>query len=185
MFWKAIEFLIRTIHFKRFRQADKIAAAAAIAGEDGGARALEALDELSPKLHPSLRSLHALTRGRLLAAAGRVEEAERAFIESALADPSNAKAHLDLAVIAGRRFRFDDARARLEAMSRACTRATEVLTPQRVPIAPQDSTNLSSALSLIRFLCSVHLEYNAPLSRRQPAACPRTRTRHAPRSRPG
>jgi tetratricopeptide (TPR) repeat protein len=117
VFWKILEFLIRLIHFKRFRQADKIGAAAELAGRGRFHDALLELEALNPKLHPSLRSIHALTRGRILDASGKTDEAEQAFAEAALADPSNAKAHLDLAVIAGRRFHFEDARARLSSLA--------------------------------------------------------------------
>ena len=116
MFWKIAEFLIRLIHYKRFRQAEKIGVAAELAGAGRLSEALADLDMLRSKLHPSLRSIHALTRGRILDASGDTDAAESAFVEAALADPSNAKAHLDLAVIAGRRFRFDDARERLMAL---------------------------------------------------------------------
>jgi tetratricopeptide (TPR) repeat protein len=118
VFWKILEFLIRLIHFKRFRQADKMGAAAELAGQGRFDDALLELESLKPKLHPSLRSIHALTRGRILDASGKTEEAEQAFAEAAIADPSNAKAHLDLAVIAGRRFNFDEARARLSSLAR-------------------------------------------------------------------
>jgi tetratricopeptide (TPR) repeat protein len=93
-------------------------AAAELAGQGRFDDALLELESLKPKLHPSLRSIHALTRGRILDASGKTEEAEQAFAEAAIADPSNAKAHLDLAVIAGRRFNFDEARARLSSLAR-------------------------------------------------------------------
>ena len=114
MFWKFIEFLVRLVYFKRFRQADRIGKAVELAGKGESEAALGEMERLEAKLHPSLRSIWGLTKGRILLAEGRLDEAERAFIFSAKADPSNAKAHLDLAVLAGRRFRFDDARERLE-----------------------------------------------------------------------
>ena len=126
MFWKIVEFLIRLIHFKRFRQAEKIGEAAELVGEGRFDEALAQLAGLAPKLHPSLQSIHALTRGRILDASGNTDEAEKAFIEAAVADPSNAKAHLDLAVIAGRRFNFDGARERLSSLARDGDEETRV-----------------------------------------------------------
>jgi tetratricopeptide (TPR) repeat protein len=114
LFWKFFEFLVRLVYFKRFRQAGRIQKAVEIAGRCEADNALAHLDKIEPKLHPSIESIYWLTRGRILLAAGRLEQAEKAFVCSAKADPSNAKAHLDLAVVAGRRFRFDDARSRLE-----------------------------------------------------------------------
>lgn len=114
MFWKFIEFLVRLVNYKSFRQADRIGVAAKLAGEGKLEEALLSLDELGPKIHPPIKSVYLLIRGRILSALGRLDEAEKAFIESARADPSNAKAHLELSVMAGRRFRFEDARARLD-----------------------------------------------------------------------
>lgn len=114
MFWKVFEFLIRLVYLKRFRQAERIQKAAELAGGGKTREALELLDKIETKLHPSIGSIYWLARGRIFLAAGSLDEAEAALIRSAKADPSNAKAHLDLAVVAGRKFRFDDARARLD-----------------------------------------------------------------------
>ena len=116
---------MRLVYFKRFRQADRIGKAVKLAGEGDTEAALEELDSFEAKLHPSIKSIWGLSRGRILLATGRLDEAEKAFIFSAKADPSNAKAHLDLAVLAGRRFRFDDARQRLEKLKSDADEATQ------------------------------------------------------------
>ncbi len=132
MFWKFVEFLIRLIYFKRFRQADKITRAAELAGQGNLEDALAGLTTLEPELHDSLKSIHALTVGRILGALGRLDEAESALLQAVHADSSSAKARLDLAVIAGRRFRFDDARVILEKLAsdpddETCGEAKEIL----------------------------------------------------------
>ncbi len=114
MFWKIFEFVVRLVYFRRFRQADRIAVAAEIAGRGEIDEALAALDKIEPDLHQSIKPVYGLTRSRILCAEGRLAEAEKVLIFAAQADPSNVEVHLDLAVVAGRRFRFDDARERLE-----------------------------------------------------------------------
>ncbi len=81
-------------------------------GDEVGA--LADLDRIEKKIHPAVRSMHALTRGRILDGLGRIEEAEREIVRAAKLDPSNMRAHLDLAVMSGRRFHFKNARLRLE-----------------------------------------------------------------------
>ncbi|MCP4676493.1 MAG: tetratricopeptide repeat protein [Deltaproteobacteria bacterium] len=114
MFWKIFEFVVRLVYFRRFRQADRIAIAAEIAGRGETDEALAELDKLETNLHQSIKPVYGLTRGRILSAEGRLAEAEKVLIFAAQADPSNVEVHLDLAVVAGRRFRFEDARERLE-----------------------------------------------------------------------
>ena len=117
MFWKVFESTVRLVHRKRFKHAERISEAATLAGEGKLEEALQMLEELEPNLHKSMQSLYYLTLGRILDAAGRTREAESAVIMAAKADPSNAKAHLDLAVMSGRRFRLKDAQARLEKLA--------------------------------------------------------------------
>lgn len=84
-----------------------------MASEGDFSGALGRLNELEKRLHPSVRSLHALTRGRVLDMLGRLEEAEAEVIRAAKLDPANMRAHLDLAAMSGRRFHFKNARLRL------------------------------------------------------------------------
>ncbi|MCP4604108.1 MAG: hypothetical protein GY847_26895 [Proteobacteria bacterium] len=125
MFWKLFELLIRLVYFKRFRQADKIGNAAELARNGKLNEALLALDNVEPGLNSFLKPVYGLTRGRILSAQGRLGEAEKALIIAAKADPSNFKVHLDLALIAGRRFRFDDARDRLKELATQADDATK------------------------------------------------------------
>jgi len=125
VFWKFIEFLVRLVFYKRFRQADKITQAAELAGQGDFDGALLRLKALEPILHASLKSIHALTTGRILGALGRLDEAETALLQAVEADASSAKAQLDLAVIAGRKFRFDDARLILERLAKDADEETQ------------------------------------------------------------
>lgn len=81
--------------------------------------ALQRLDKIEKRLHKSLGSVHSLTRGRVLSCLGRVEEAEEAVIKAAKLDPSNERAHLDLAVMSANRGRTEDAKARLRKLAEA------------------------------------------------------------------
>jgi hypothetical protein len=116
VFWKILEFFIRLVHRKRFKQTEAIGRAAERAGQGDIEEAIAQMDDLAEILHPSLTSTYALTRGRMLNATGRQGEAEQSFIVAAKADPSNAQAHLEMAVMAGRRFKFEEARERLDCL---------------------------------------------------------------------
>jgi tetratricopeptide (TPR) repeat protein len=114
VFWKIVNVLVRIIFFRRFRQADKVGEAARLLGQGRSGEALARLDAIAPKLHGSLVPIHALTRGMALDCEGRLDEAEDAFCVASNADPQNPRPDLELAVLLGRRFRFDEARALLE-----------------------------------------------------------------------
>ncbi len=118
MYWKLVEFIVRLVYFKRFRQADKIARAAELATAGKPDDALAALDSIASNLHPAVAGIFGLTRGRILCSEGRLGEAVEALVRAAKLDPSNAKVHLDLAVVTGRLGRLDDARARLELLAK-------------------------------------------------------------------
>jgi tetratricopeptide (TPR) repeat protein len=126
VFWKVVEFLVRIIYFRRFRAAKKIGEAGSLLSEGRPGEALELLEQTGKRLHQSLLPLYALIRGRILDALGRVEEAEEAFKLVVLTDPESAKGDLELAVLTGRQFRFDECRTwldRLEAKHDPETRA--------------------------------------------------------------
>jgi tetratricopeptide (TPR) repeat protein len=114
VFWKVVEFLVRIIYFRRFRAAKRIGEAGNLLVEGRPAAALEHLEQAGARLHQSLLPLYALVRGRILDALGRLDEAEEAFKLVVLTDPESAKADLELAVLAGRRFRFDECRTWLD-----------------------------------------------------------------------
>jgi tetratricopeptide (TPR) repeat protein len=120
VFWKVAELLVRTIYFRRFRAAKRIGKAGALLNEGQPEQALELIEKTGKHLHQSLLPLYALVRGRILDGLGRVDEAEEAFKLVVLADPESAKADLELALLTGRGFRFDECRTwldRLEAKS--------------------------------------------------------------------
>ena len=109
-----MEFLARIVYARRISQANRIGAAAKMANDGHPEEALERLDKIEKRLHKSLGSVHSLTRGRVLSTLGRIEEAEEAVIKAAKLDPSNERAHLDLAVMSANRGRTEDAKARLK-----------------------------------------------------------------------
>jgi len=113
VFWKILELAARIIYARRIRHATWVGDAAKLAGEGDFDGALDKLADMEKKLHPRVRSLHALTRGRILDQIGRTKEAEHEILRAAKLDPSNMRAHLDLAMMCGRRFLFDNARSRL------------------------------------------------------------------------
>ncbi|MDJ0761830.1 MAG: hypothetical protein QNJ97_02480 [Myxococcota bacterium] len=119
MFWKIVEGLVRLVYFKRFRQADRIAQAVKLASDGAADKALALLNQMEPTLHPSLTSIHALSRSRILASLERLDEAEEILKATVTADPGNDAAQLDLALLEGRRFRFQDARDRLKKLASA------------------------------------------------------------------
>ncbi len=115
MFWKVIEFIVKLIFFRRFRQADKIGDAGRLLCDGDPKGALAELDRLEAQLHPSLISIHAYTRGMAFNVQDRLDEARAAFIRSREANPDGTtKADLELAVIAGRRFEFEECRQWLD-----------------------------------------------------------------------
>ena len=113
MFWRVLEFIARIVSAPRIRQVEKIGAAARLATQGAPEEALARLDEIERGLHKSVRSYHALTKGRILDSLERHREAESAIIEACKLDPGNLHAHLDLAVMSARRGKVEDARARL------------------------------------------------------------------------
>jgi Flp pilus assembly protein TadD len=114
VFWKILELLTRLVYARRIRHINRVGEAARLAGQGDFQGALERLDKMEKKLHPEVRSFHALTRGRILEQLGRTEEAEREIIRAAKLDPSNMRAHLDLALLSARRRHFKNARARIK-----------------------------------------------------------------------
>jgi tetratricopeptide (TPR) repeat protein len=122
VFWRFVEFLVRIVYFRRFRAADKIGQAGKLLSAGRPQEALALLEQTGNRIHQSLLPLYAMVRGRILDALGQLDEAEEAFKLVVLTDPESGKADLELAVLAGRRFRFDECRTwldRLEAKSDA------------------------------------------------------------------
>jgi tetratricopeptide (TPR) repeat protein len=118
VFEKFLELVARIIYGRRIRQIDQIGEAAKLAGQGEPEAALMRLAALEGKrLHPKARSYLSLTKGRILDTLGRVEEAEAHVIAACKLDPGNMRAHLDLAVMSGRKFQFKNARARLEKLT--------------------------------------------------------------------
>ena len=116
MFWKSIELISRIVSARRIRHVNRVGEAATLAQTDPEA-ALQKLAEMERKIHPAVRSMHALTWGRVLDGLGRTAEAEAKVIHAAKLDPSNMYAHLELAKMAGRKFQFKNARERLVRLS--------------------------------------------------------------------
>lgn len=114
MFWKIAEFFVRIIYFRRFRAAKRIGKAAELLNEGRPGEALDLLERVGKNIHQSLLPIYAFTRGKILDGLGRTTEAEEAFLLVALADPSNGKADLELAILAGRRCDFDECRQWIE-----------------------------------------------------------------------
>lgn len=117
MYGKFTEAVVRFLYRKRFKQADTIANAATLAGQGKREEALSILKSLAREIHPSLRGIFGLTRGQILASQGLLKEAEQCLIAAAKAEPSNAKIHLELAIMSGRCFRFESARERLQKLA--------------------------------------------------------------------
>jgi tetratricopeptide (TPR) repeat protein len=114
VFWRIVEFLVRIVYFRRFRAAKKIGLAGNLLTEGRPAEALELLEQTGSRLHQSLLPLYALVRGRILDTLGRHDEAEEAFKLVVLTNPESAKGDLELALLTGRRFRFDECRTWLD-----------------------------------------------------------------------
>jgi tetratricopeptide (TPR) repeat protein len=114
VFWRIVEFLVRLIYFRRFRAAKQIGRAGDLLNEGRPEEALALLEQTGNRLHQTLLPLYALVRGRILDALGRLDEAEEAFRLAVLTNPESAKADLELAVLTGRRFRFDESRTWLD-----------------------------------------------------------------------
>jgi len=110
VFWKIVELVVRVIYFRRFAQAKKIGAVVALLGEGRAEEALARLDRIGQSVHQSILPLFVFTRGKVLLALRRTEEAEAAFRTGVLIDPRNARSDLELAVLEGSRFRFDECR---------------------------------------------------------------------------
>ena len=111
MFWKILEFLSRIIYARRIRHVNRVGKAAALASADPE-EALRRLHRMEKGIHPAVRSMHALTCGRILDGLERYEEAESRVISAAKLDPSNMHAHLELAQMSGRKFQFKNAKER-------------------------------------------------------------------------
>ena len=116
MFWKIIEILSRIIYARRIHHVNRVGKAATLASNDPEG-ALSMLDEMEQRIHPAVRSMHALTYGRILDGLARFEEAEAKVISAAKLDPSNMHAHLELARMSARKFQFRNARERAKRLA--------------------------------------------------------------------
>ena len=134
MFWRIVEALVRLIYFRRFRAAKKIGEAGKLLGDGRPEEALELLERTGRNLHQTLLPFYALIRGRILEALGRVDEAEESFKVVVLADPESAKADLELAVLTGRQFRFDECRTWLDRVDAKPDQDNEDTKEQAAPI---------------------------------------------------
>jgi tetratricopeptide (TPR) repeat protein len=114
VFWKVVEILVRIVYFRRFRAARRIGEAGALLADGRPEDALALLERVGERLHQSLLSFWSFTRGRVLDRLGRPEEAEAAFSLVVLAEPDKGRADLELAVLCGRRRRFDECRQWLD-----------------------------------------------------------------------
>lgn len=116
MFWKFLEFLTRIIYARRIHHVNRVGKAATLASSDPDG-ALKMLDDMEHKIHPAVRSMHALTYGRILDGLERFEEAEAKIITAAKIDPSNMHAHLELVRMSARKFQFKNAKERAERLA--------------------------------------------------------------------
>lgn len=120
MFWKFLEFLSRIlsriIYARRIHHVGRVGKAATLASSDPDG-ALKMLDEMEHRIHPAVRSMHALTYGRILDGLERIGEAEAKIISAAKIDPSNMHAHLELARMSARKFQFKNAKERAERLA--------------------------------------------------------------------
>ncbi|HUT79537.1 MAG TPA: hypothetical protein VM285_17705 [Polyangia bacterium] len=114
MFWKIVEILVRLVYFRRFRAARRIGEAGALLADGRPEEALDLLERIGARLHQSLLSFWSFTRGRVLDRLDRLEEAEAAFRLAVLAEPDSGRADLELAVLCGRRRRFEECRQWLD-----------------------------------------------------------------------
>ncbi len=114
MVWKIFEFVIRLFYFRRFRAAKKIGEAGQLLTDGNPQKALALLEKTGASLHQSLLPIYAFTRGKILDALRREDEAQEAFRLVVLADPENARADLELAILCGKGFRFDECRQWLD-----------------------------------------------------------------------
>jgi len=116
VFWKIFELLIRVLYFRRLAAAKRIGEAGRLLNDGRAEEALALLERAGARLHQTLLPVYAFTRGKILDALGRTAEAEEAFRLVVLADPANARADLELAIIAGRRRDFQQCREWLDRM---------------------------------------------------------------------
>lgn len=114
MFWKLIEIIVKIIFFARFSKAKKIGNAAALLAAGKPDEALVYLEKHGNRLHQSLLPLYIFTRGKIFDALKNFEEAENCFKTCVLTNPKDARADLELAILTGRQFRFDDCRTWLQ-----------------------------------------------------------------------
>ena len=110
MFWKLIEVIVRIVYFPRFRKAKKIGQAGELLAAGKPKEALDHLERHGASVHHSLLSLYAFTRGAILTALERFDEAEAAYHSVLLADPGNPRAPLELGVFYGRLERYPECR---------------------------------------------------------------------------
>ncbi|MBN2339873.1 MAG: hypothetical protein JXX29_12145 [Deltaproteobacteria bacterium] len=110
MFWKLIEIIVRVLYWRRFAKAKKIGEAAAMLTDGKPQEALAHLERHGTSVHQTLIPLFALTQAKIYQALGRLEEAENSFKAVVLTNPRDSRADLELAVLTGRQFRFDDCR---------------------------------------------------------------------------
>ena len=116
MYHQTLEFLTKVLYARRIRHVEKVGRAATMAKEGKLEEALAYLAEIERKMHPKVLSFHAFTRAQILDRLGRESEAESEMIRAAKLDPSNFKAHLEIARMSGRRFHFKNARARFQGL---------------------------------------------------------------------
>ncbi|MFO8073718.1 MAG: hypothetical protein R6V85_17795 [Polyangia bacterium] len=114
MFWKLVEALVRLIYFRRFRAVKRIGQAGELLDAGRAEESLELLARVGRSMHESLLPFWAFTRGRVLIALGRLDEAEQSLKLAVLSDRESGRADLELAVLCGRRGRLGEAREWLE-----------------------------------------------------------------------
>lgn len=110
MFWKLIEIIVRILFWRRFAKAKKIGAAATLLSEGNPHEALIHLEKHGNGVHQTLIPLFAFTQAKIYAALNRLEDAENSYKAVILTNPKDARADLELAILTGRQFRFEDCR---------------------------------------------------------------------------
>jgi len=119
VFWKIAELLIRLIYFRRFRHASQIGKAGHLSVHGEAVRAMEILNRLPMDMHESLWPLRLYTQGRTFDALSEFAKAEASHKRVLELDPGHLRAKLELAVLTGRDFRFDECRRHLQSIAAA------------------------------------------------------------------
>jgi tetratricopeptide (TPR) repeat protein len=114
VFWKLVEALVRLIYFRRFRAVERIGKAGELLDAGRAGESLRLLERVGRSMHESLLPFWAFTRGRVLVALDRFDEAEQSLKLAVLSDRESGRADLELAVLCGRRGRLEEAREWLE-----------------------------------------------------------------------